>query len=77
MVKEEVGVGAFEHDDGNVVVLFDFGEELVKFDDHQRVDEVDGRVVERDPPQCRVVRVTLKRGEVSAWVLIAFPWGCG
>ncbi|GAB7071241.1 hypothetical protein JCM12141A_55300 [Mycolicibacterium hodleri] len=49
--QEEVGVGAVEDDDCELLVAFGQLEERHQVGEHLRVDEVDRRIVEGDPPQ--------------------------
>jgi len=51
MGEEKVRVGAIEEYDGDLLVLLDLVKQPMELDDHDRVDQVDRRVVERDAPQ--------------------------
>jgi hypothetical protein len=58
--EEEVWVGAVEEHDAHSLVTLDLGEQVQQLFHHHRVDQVDRRVVEGDPPQRRRRSVQIK-----------------
>jgi len=71
--EEEVRVGRVEEHDADLLVALDLGEQVQQLLHHHCVDQVNRRVVERDPPQrrCRLVQTEARVCHGSG----ALRWG--